>query len=71
MAKTYTERLQLVRDAIDEILLTGQAVTYESRSWTAANLDQLRALETEYEKRATQENPTAAVRNRIIYVEPQ
>lgn len=67
---TYTERLQLVRDAIDEILLTGQEVTFEGRSFRAAELDSLRSLEKEYEQRVRQEQ-NGAVRNRIMYVEPQ
>lgn len=72
---TYTERLQLVRDAIDEILLTGQEVSFEGRSWASADLDKLRALEKEYEQRSAAEqqaaNGSAVGRNRIVYVEPQ
>lgn len=65
----YKERLQLVRDAIDEILLTGQSVAYEGRRLDMANLEDLRRLEAEYEKRAAAE--AGRGRNRLIYPVPR
>lgn len=67
---TYTERLQYVRDAIDEILKGGQAVSYEGRSLSMANLTELRKLEVAYENAAAQEAACKKGRNRIIYVTP-
>lgn len=69
--KTYTERLQLVRDAIDKIVSGGQTVQFDGRSLSRANLEELTKLETLYESRAAREANPKAGRSRIIYVTPQ
>lgn len=56
MASTYTERLQLVRDAIDAILLGGQDVQFDGKRVVEADLSQLRQLESVYEQRAARES---------------
>jgi hypothetical protein len=71
MAATYAERLQLVRNAIDEILLDGQSNQFDGRMKTRADLDGLRELEKEYESRAGQEAVGGRRRSRVIYVTPQ
>lgn len=64
----------MVRDAIDAIVLTGQAISNEGRQLTMADLDSLRALEKDYSAEATKEAAIAACpkrgRNRLIYVTP-
>ena len=65
----YTERLKLVRSAIDEILTGGQNVSYQGRTLTMADLKTLRDLEKEYEQLAAGE-AGKAVRGRIINVTP-
>lgn len=70
MAKTYTERLELVRTAIDEILSTGQSVSVDGRNFSMADLSELRKLELDYETRAARETATRKGRNRLIYVKP-
>jgi hypothetical protein len=67
---TYAERLVLVKTAIDELLTSGQAVSYEGRSLSMANLSELRKLEIEYENKAAEELAPCAARSRIIYVTP-
>lgn len=67
---TYTERLALVRSAIDEILTGAQAVSYEGRSLSMANLSELRKLEIEYQNEATKELACQSGRNRVVYVTP-
>lgn len=67
---TYTERLALVRSAIDEILTGAQAVSYEGRSLSMANLAELRKLEIDYQNEATKEIACKTGRNRIVYVTP-
>ena len=67
---TYTERLVLVRKAIDEILVSGQSVSYQGRSLTMADLRMLRDLEKDYEAQAANETATCKGRNRITYVTP-
>lgn len=65
---TYTERLELVRNAIDHILTTGQNVSYQGRSLGMANLAELRKLEVAYQIEA--QNESGKARNRIVYVTP-
>lgn len=67
---TYTERLKLVQDAIDRVLVSGSSVSYAGRSWTAANLTELRKLEAAYQSMANQEIARCKGRNRITYVTP-
>lgn len=67
---TWAQRLQLVKDAIDEILTTGQNVSYQGRSLGMANLSELRKLELAYTIEATNEAAKCKVRNRIIQVTP-
>ncbi len=75
MARTTAERLELVRLAIDEILLTGQSVAYEGKSLSMPDLNGLRALEKELMERLGSEQAASSSssvgRNQIIYVEPQ
>lgn len=67
---TYADRLQLVRNAIDEILITGQAVSYEGRNLSMANLRDLRDLEKQYQTEAAKEAAAKQGRNRLIYFTP-
>lgn len=67
---TYTERLVLVRAAIDQILSSGQNVSYQGRSLGMANLSELRKLEKEYEAAAALETAKCKGRSRLIYVTP-
>lgn len=71
--KTYAQRLQLVRDAIDDIVTSGQGMSEDGRDLRMADLNMLRELEKDYERRADEEAAKAANacrgRNRAIYVE--
>lgn len=62
--QSYTERLRLVRIAIDRILAGHQSVSYADRQYTRANLGQLQALEQRYERLARQEAAQLSGRGR-------
>jgi hypothetical protein len=70
----WIERLDKVRNAIDEILLNGQSVALGGRTLQMADLEGLRNLEKEYEQRASHELQTDSgarpARSRVIYVTP-
>jgi hypothetical protein len=68
---TKTQLLSAVREAILEILQTGQAVTKEGRVLTMADLQTLRNLEKDYEAEVAAESATKSGRNRLIYVTPE
>lgn len=67
---TYAQRLQLVKNAIDELVTSGQNVSYQGRSLTLANLAELRKLEIDYANEAAKEAALCKGRNRIVYVTP-
>lgn len=73
MAQTYTQRLEAVRTAIDELVAGGQSVQYQGRSLTMASLETLMKLEDKYAGLAAQENlpDCKKGRNRVIYVTPE
>lgn len=71
--RTYAERLTLVRNAIDDILIAGQSVSLDGRNWTMADLSELRKLELEYQTEAAKEAAATAGkkgRNRLVYITP-
>ncbi len=72
-ATTYTERLKLVKKAIDDLLTSGQEVIYNGRRLIMADLGELRTLEKDYETQAAIELRAANCggRSRITYVTPQ
>ncbi len=67
---TYAERLVKVKAAIDDLVESGQSVSYEGRSLTMANLTELRKLEVEYENKAAEELAKCPGRSRLFYVTP-
>jgi hypothetical protein len=67
---TTQERLDEVRAAISSVLTTGQAISGEGRSMTAANLGQLRELEKSLMQQLASEKGAASKRRRITYVVP-
>jgi hypothetical protein len=67
---SYTQRLIKVRAAIDAVISGTQSGSYEGRSWTLANLAELRKIETEYSALAEQERVPSPGRNRISYFTP-
>lgn len=72
MAQTYTQRLEAVRTAIDELVTGGQSVSYQGRSLTMASLESLRKLEDDYAAKAAQEAlpDCSKGRSRILYITP-
>jgi hypothetical protein len=68
--RTYAERLVLVRNAIDDILIAGQSVSLDGRNWTMADLSELRKLELEYQTEAAKEAAAKKGRNRLLYITP-
>lgn len=69
---TYTQRLEAVRTAIDELVAGGQSVQYQGRAITMASLETLMKLEESYANKAAQEglSEDKRGRNRIVYVTP-
>jgi hypothetical protein len=69
---TYTQRLEAVRTAIDELVAGGQQVQYNGRAITMASLETLMKLEESYAAKAAQEGlpDSQKGRNRLIYVTP-
>lgn len=54
--KTPTERLNLINQAIEEILIAGQSYKIGSRQLTRADLKQLRLLKQELTNEIAEEN---------------
>ncbi|CAO1663492.1 Phage tail protein [Halomonas sp. NYA30] len=69
--QTYTERLALVRQAIDKIISGSQSWRFGDRQYTRADLDTLQRMETHYAKMAGREQAIASGRrgrNRIRHI---
>lgn len=68
--QTYTERLTLVREAIDKILSGSQSWRFGERQYTRADLGTLQRMEVHYAKMAAKEQAATRGRgrNRIRYV---
>lgn len=68
--QTYTERLTLVREAIDKILSGSQSWRFGERQYTRADLGTLQRMEVHYAKMAAKEQAVTRGRgrNRIRYV---
>lgn len=69
--QTYTERLALVRQAIDKIIGGSQSWRFGDRYYTRADLDTLQRMETHYAKLAAREQAAASGRrgrSRVRYM---
>lgn len=70
MQQTYTQRLALVREAIDKIMGGAQSWRMGERQYTRADLGALERMERRYERLAAQEaqSTTGRGRNRVRYI---
>ena len=66
--QTYTERLRLVREAMDKILSGAQAWRFGDRQYIRADLGTLQRMETHYARMAAKEQAASRGRSRIRYV---
>lgn len=70
--QSYTERLTLVREAIDKILSGSQSWRFGDRHYTRADLSTLQRMEMHYARMAAKEsaaiNGNRRGRNRVRYM---
>jgi len=66
---TYATKLAAVQAAIETILTSGQEVRIGDKTWKAADLAQLQALEVYYASKAAREGSTQGAR--IRYAIPE
>ena len=68
--QTYTQRLALVREAIDRIMGGAQSWRMNERQYTRADLGVLERMEQRYAKLAAQEQQslTGRGRSRVRYI---
>lgn len=64
--RTTGERLQLVNQAIEEIMIAGQSYKLENRQLTRADLKQLMALRKELQGEAAAENSSGFLANTYV-----